>query len=89
MGKGYDYQHKVTRARLLPKAWGTPCPLCGQVMVKGQALDLDHALPIALGGANAKPNTMRITHATCNRRAGVRVREYLRRARNRHSSQDW
>lgn len=79
----YGYQHRQARKRLLPKAYGTPCPLCGLVMLKGQALDLDHSLPLILGGVVGD----RITHAQCNRGAGGRLARS--RERQRPASQDW
>lgn len=40
--RGYTYQYRKLRAALLPKAYGTPCVRCGQPMLKGQELHLDH-----------------------------------------------
>lgn len=62
--RGYGVAHKKTRRQLLPKAIGTACPLCGQPMLAGQPLDLDHTVPLAID-ATAKGD--RIVHATCNR----------------------
>lgn len=52
---------------MLPAAIGELCPLCGKVMLEGQALDLHHSTsplldPLSVGDA--------IAHASCNRRAG-------------------
>ncbi len=50
----YNHQHRAQAAALLPHAINTSCPICLELMTKGQRLDLDHTL-------NA------ITHAKCNR----------------------
>lgn len=65
--RGYDAEHDATRARLLPLAYGTACPRCGQPMLADQALDLGHTVarsvdPTARGD--------RVEHAHCNRAAG-------------------
>lgn len=67
--RGLGYTHQRRRRQLLPLAYGTPCPICGNLMVKGQALDLDHTLPRSRGGVHGD----RITHATCNRSRGNRI----------------
>lgn len=67
MAKGYSYAHRKRRAELLPYAYGTPCPLCGHEMHRGEALDLDHTVPLSLGGRGIGD---RITHASCNRARG-------------------
>jgi len=68
--RGYDHHHATLRATLLPHAYGTPCPRCGDLMIPGQALDLGH--PIGRGRA-ADPTSRadHIEHADCNRGAGV------------------
>lgn len=63
-------EHRATRARLLPLAYNTPCPLCGELMLEGQTLDLDHTIPLA---TNPRSHGDRITHAHCNRSAGGRL----------------
>lgn len=40
--RGYGTAHRRTRARLLPDAYGKPCHLCGELMLTGQRLALDH-----------------------------------------------
>jgi hypothetical protein len=71
----YSSEHHKERARLLPYAYGTACPLCGQVMVEGQAFDLDHSVARVLGGAEVGD---RITHSHCNRSAGATLGNRLR-----------
>jgi 5-methylcytosine-specific restriction endonuclease McrA len=84
--RGLGYAHQVLRRRLLPLAWGTFCPYwgidpkCTGLMLKGQALDLDHVVPRALGLAAAEAGPRRIAHTRCNRRAGSRLGHQRRRA---------
>lgn len=83
--RGYDWHHRRLRAQLLPLAYGTACPRCGGVMLRGMALDLGHSVDRVLGG-NSAPR--RIEHAACNRRAGARLGNQLRR-RTRVTSRSW
>lgn len=64
--RGYDVEHQRTRVRLLPLAYGRPCPRCGELMVRGQALDLGHTVPLMVD-RNSRAD--RIEHAACNRGA--------------------
>ena len=77
--KAYGWKHQQRRAALLPWAYGMPCELCGETMYQGQALDLDHSRPLSLGGTDGD----RITHASCNRRAGARLRTHPARPQSR------
>jgi hypothetical protein len=86
MGTCNDADHKNTRKRLLPLAYGKPCPFCGFVMLKGQKLDLDHATPRMLGGAKGP---RRIAHAHCNRSAGARLGNAFRSANRLQTSRRW
>jgi hypothetical protein len=63
--RGYDWAHEQRRAALLPYAYGTACPLCGETMNYGQALDLDHEVPLSVDALSVGT---RITHSGCNRR---------------------
>lgn len=72
----YGWPHRRLRARMLPSAYGRPCHICGRVMLKGHALDLDHVVPVALG---VEDSNRRIVHAHCNRRAGAKLRFRQRR----------
>jgi hypothetical protein len=65
--RGYGNAHMKTRRELLPKAWGTPCPLCGVLMLRGQKLDLDHSTPLSL---DSTAHGDRMTHSWCNRSRG-------------------
>lgn len=72
--RGLGYAHQQERKRLLPLAYGKPCPICGQTMLRDQYLDLDHAVPRVFGGQGPR----RITHRSCNRSAGTRLGNQLR-----------
>jgi len=67
--RGYGALHQAERKRLLPLAYGSLCPLCGELMTKSQRLDLDHSDPESrfIG----QPGD-RIVHSICNRREGGR-----------------
>jgi hypothetical protein len=89
---GLGYHHQQERKRLLPHAYGKPCPYygvdprCPGLMERGQALDLDHGRPRALGGRTGD-GTGRIAHHGCNLRAGARLGGRLSHARSRRRMQ--
>ena len=66
--RGYDAAHDATRARLLPLAYGQPCPRCSETMERGQQLDLGHSVARSVDPTSRGD---RIEHATCNRSAGA------------------
>lgn len=75
--QGLGWAHQKRKRELLPDAIGTLCPLgCGELMLEGQALDLDHSTPRVL---NRAAHGDRIVHARCNRAAGARLGHELRR----------
>lgn len=69
----YSGPHQAIRRALLPDAYGRPCPRCGFPMLPGQALDLGHTDDRAAYSG--------MEHARCNRQAGARKGNALRRAR--------
>jgi hypothetical protein len=69
----YNYRHQQIRKALLADAYWSPCLHCGQTMIPGQALDLDHT---ADGGGYRG-----MVHASCNRRDGARRGNAARRRR--------
>ncbi len=71
--RGYGVQHQRTRARLIARAYGQLCGLCGQVMEPGQDLDLDHT-PDRTGYRG-------MAHASCNRSDGARRGNAMRAKR--------
>jgi hypothetical protein len=60
--RGYGYDHQKLRAALLPYAYGKPCHHCGELMLTGQDLDLDHT--------DDRTAYRGMAHATCNRKVG-------------------
>ena len=64
--RGYDNAHYAMRDRLLPAAYGKPCPRCGEPMLRGQALDLGHSVDLRVDPSSRAD---RIEHASCNRGA--------------------
>jgi hypothetical protein len=74
--RGYDHRHRKLREALVAVALATGqrCELCGEAMLAGQALDLDHGdVPARAGGVGT-----RVVHATCNRRQGGLLAQALR-----------
>lgn len=44
----YGPEHQKRRADGIEGAYNTPCPRCGQLMLRGQALDLGHSTDLAV-----------------------------------------
>ena len=88
-GLGADHQRR--RRELLPDALGTPCPIagpkCDGIMTAPRRLDLDHSHARALGGVEGD----RITCSPCNRGAGARLGNQMRRTQRstRVAIHDW
>ncbi len=78
--RGYGTEHKRLRDALLKTAYGTPCTRCGQLMIEGQPLDLDHA--------DDRTSYLGFAHRRCNRAAGAR-KANARRRRRLATSRDW
>jgi 5-methylcytosine-specific restriction protein A len=55
----------------LSEAQAGRCALCGHPLTAA-ALECDHIVPIARGGADV-PNNRRLVHATCNRARGAKL----------------
>lgn len=68
--QAYGHEHQQRRAELLPDAYNTECPVCGELMLKGQDLDLDHTVAKVL---NSSSKGDRILHAKCNRSEGGKL----------------
>lgn len=79
----YGWEHQQTRERLLPFAYNTPCPRCGELMLRGQELELGHSVDHA-DDPNAKGD--RIEHARCNESAGAQAQQ---RRRKFAPSREW
>jgi hypothetical protein len=71
----YQGAHQAIRRAVLPYAYGQLCHLCGQPMLPGQPLDLDHR-PDGRGYRG-------MTHSRCNRADGGRRAKLGRRNRRR------
>ena len=64
-GRGkYGTRHQKVRAAMLPFAYGRPCVHCGQPMLAGQELHLDHT-PDGVGYRG-------MVHKFCNESEGGR-----------------
>ncbi len=62
--RGYGAKHRKTRAASLPDAIGKPCHFCGELMLAGQPLALDHT--------EDRTGYRGIVHLTCNAADGGR-----------------
>jgi len=61
--RGYGKEHQRLRRVMVALALGTACEVCGELMLPGQALDLDHGeIPASQGGVGT-----RVLYASCNR----------------------
>jgi len=49
-----------------------PCPFCGEPVIFGEKFDLDHRIPLALGGTDRLDN-LRVAHPHCNRAAAANI----------------
>lgn len=81
--RGYGYQHQRLRAALLAAAIGQPCSRCGQPMLHGQELHLDHT--------DDRGGYRGMAHASCNVKAGARKGADLRQRQRRgwRTSRRW
>jgi hypothetical protein len=61
---GWGHKHQQLRKLLLPKAYGTPCVRCGEIMYQGQILHLDHN--------DRRDGWLGFSHADCNLRAAAK-----------------
>lgn len=80
--RGYGGQHQKLRTALLPFAYGQPCGRCGQPMLPGQKLELDH-------DDHDRTLYRGMAHARCNRAAGARKLNAMRRMKRYRRSRRW
>ena len=74
--RGYGYAFQKLRKALLPQAYGTPCVRCGEPMLKGQKLHLDHD--------DWDRSILRgFSHADCNIRAAAKKARAIQTAAKR------
>jgi hypothetical protein len=78
-GLGADHQADKKRLKALHRD-GDLCWRCGQPMYKSQELDRDHMVDRVLGGASGPAV---LAHAACNRSAGAKLGNQLRRIQGR------
>ena len=78
VAQGYGAEHKKLRAKLLPTAYGTACYRCGQLMLPGQKLHLDHTDDRSGYGG--------FSHSVCNLKAAARKGQRMRTMRKRRRS---
>lgn len=88
--RGYGWEHQQARARAireLRRAGADLCPYCCCDMTADMPLDYDHYPPLALGGGGER----RLTHSSCNRRAGQELGQQRRRGQQPQmvNSQPW
>jgi 5-methylcytosine-specific restriction endonuclease McrA len=85
--RGLGNGHQRLRTQLLPGALGTSCPgpwvgprspRCTGLMVDPKRMDLDDRVPRALGGRSTRDGA-RICCSACNRGAGARLGNAMRR----------
>ena len=73
--QGLGYAHQKARLNALAEmAEGTKCWRCKKPMYSWMQLHLDHVVSRAIGGVNGPT---RLTHASCNMRAGQRLKTQL------------
>jgi len=86
----YGWEHQQARARALAALVpGEACPYCRLPMSADMLLDFDHFPPLAIPYDGQR--LRRLTHRSCNRRAGQAVGVAMRR-RNKGrtlNSQGW
>ncbi len=83
--RGLGGSHQADRRRQLAALRpGQPCPRCGTGMYPWQRLDLDDYPGRVFGG----PQVKRLAHARCNRQAGARLGNRLRRMRRLAMARD-
>jgi hypothetical protein len=63
--RGYGYAYQKLRKALLPSAYGTPCVRCGEPMLQGQKLHLDH-------DDYDRTRLLGFAHSQCNIRAAAK-----------------
>lgn len=72
----YGSAHRRARATALQALReGEPCHFCGRPMYRTQRLQLDHVVPVVLGGARG---TRQLVHGVCNESAGAALGNRLR-----------
>jgi RNA-directed DNA polymerase len=63
---GKQYWAKGSKYEQVAKNQGYKCPICGEYLLNGEAIETHHIVPVAKGGRNDDENLMHI-HATCHK----------------------
>ena len=79
--RGYGYGFQKLRKQLLPQAWGKPCVRCGQPLLKGQEIHLDHA-------DWDRSRVLGFSHRACNLRAAARKARAIQLYRQKRAKTD-
>lgn len=61
--RGYDHRHRLKRARLMPRAYGRPCSICGRTMKRGQPIELHHLIALR---DDRQATLSDLAHRSCN-----------------------
>lgn len=59
-------RHRQAAAVVLAMAGTATCSVCGRLVRADEPWDLDHVIPLAMGGTNHRAN-LAIAHRACNR----------------------
>lgn len=59
-------RHREVAAVALAMAGTATCSVCGQLVRADEPWDLDHVIPLAMGGTNHRAN-LAVAHRACNR----------------------
>lgn len=86
----YGSDHQRRRALAIREAYNTPCPRCGELMLKGQALDFGHSRDLAFDTSSKADRVEHADYSSCpkggNRAAGGRLG---RKVRDLRPSREW
>jgi hypothetical protein len=80
--RGYGYQYQRLRKALLPCAYSTPGVRCGELMLPGQALHLDH-------DDWDRTKLRGFSHAECNIRAAAQKAQVMAAAKKARATQTY
>lgn len=86
----YGADHRRRRVLAVQQAYNTPCPRCGDLMLRGQRLDYGHTRDRALDSSSKADRIEHADYSDCveggNRSAGGRLRQEIADLR---PSRDW
>jgi hypothetical protein len=86
----YGADHQRRRKLALEEAYNTPCPRCGELMLRGQRLHFGHVEPVVMNPASKAERIEHADYRDCpaggNTADGGRL---MHRIRNLRPSRDW